>query len=165
MRRSAFAALLLTALLGAGCGADDEESQAPSATGPAAALGCDQGEARLLLDPERVQPGGRIDVRVENLTEDRVLTYGLASSVERAAGEDWLPVELPSRAIIEIALVVRPGESSRAGGAGASRDYVQLPPDLEPGTYRVVKEVTSSRGIGGAEADALRVCAPFEVAS
>lgn len=121
-------------------------------------------QARLAAEPAVAAPGETVGVAVENLTGDRVITYGLGSALERAEAGEWREVDLPRRAVIQIALVVRPGETG-GGGSGDSRDVVELPGDLEPGRYRLVKEVTASPAAGGApeETEALRLCAPLEI--
>lgn len=155
-------ALALAALLAAGCGEDDETEPSASADALAPALGCDEGVGELSVNPATAAPGETVAIQVENLSEDRVLTYGLANEIERAEGGEWVAVELPPTPILEIALVVKPGETS-AGGGGATSDRLELPQDLEPGSYRVVKDVTSGEPRGGGTTEALKLCEPLTV--
>ena len=158
------AVLVLAALSVVGCG-EDGEGEPPVSGGPAEpAAGCDPGVGELRVAPEVAAPGETLAIEVENLSEDRVLTYGLASELEREADGRWVPVELPPTPILEIALVVKPGETS-SGGGGATGDRLDLPRDLEPGSYRVVKEVTAGDPAGGGQTEALTLCAPFMVAA
>lgn len=129
---------------------------------PDVALGCDEGVGELRANPSVAGAGDIVGLEVENLSEDRVLTYGLASELERAEGGEWAPVELPPTPILELALVVEPGETS-AGGGGATQDRLELPKDLEPGDYRVVKTVNAGDPRGGGATEALELCAALTV--
>jgi len=160
--RLATLALVLVALTAGGCGGDAEDAPSPPAGGPAAGLGCDEGLGELSVDPRSAAPGATLGIEVENLSEDRVLTYGLGSELERSEGGEWVPVELPTTPIPQLALVVRPGDTSDGGG-GATQDRLELPKNVEPGAYRVVKQVTAGDPAGGGETDALRLCAPLTV--
>jgi len=158
--RSATLALVVAAVLAAGCGEGSEGEPSGPSGGPAPALGCDEGVGMVSISPETPAPGDTVAIQVENLSEDRVLTYGLANELERAEADEWVAVELPPTPILEIALVVKPGETS-GGGGGATQDRLELPEDLAPGEYRLVKTVTSGEPAGGGEIEALTLCAPF----
>jgi hypothetical protein len=125
-------------------------------------VGCDRVAGELSVDPVTAAPGATVAIGVENLSEDRVLTYGLANGLERAEEGEWVAVELPPTPILELALVVGPGETS-AAGRGATSDRLELPQELEPGSYRVVKEVTAGEPGGGGETEALTLCAALTV--
>ena len=156
--------LALVAVLVAACGEDDAGEPADSTPAPAAVAGCDQGVGELRVDPGTAPPGETIAIEVENLSEDQVLTYGLGSGLEREEDGRWATLELPPTPVPQIALIVRPGETS-AGGGGATSDRLELPADLEPGSYRVVKEVTAGDPAGGGQTEALTLCAALTVAS
>jgi len=154
--------VLVLVLIVVGCGEGSDGEPAATLDGPPAQFGCDQGVGAMNVDPATARPGGTVGIEVENLSEDRVLTYGLANQLERADGDGWATVELPPTPILEIALIVKPGQAS-GGGGGATQDRLELPPDLEAGAYRVVKTVTSGEPGGGGEPEALTLCAPFTV--
>ena len=160
--RSVTVALVLAALLVVGCGEDEENAPATSAEAPAWAQDCEEGVGELSVDPATVDAGETVAIQVKNLSEDRMLTYGLANELERSEGEEWVQVELPATPILEIALVLGPGETS-AGGGGATGDRLELPRDLEPDRYRVVKNVTAGDPSGGGPTESLRLCAPLRV--
>ena len=164
MARLATSALVLVALLASSCGEDPQDEPSRSADAPASASGCDEGVGKLILSAtEAVSAGEMIGIEVRNLSEDQVLTYGLGSELERAENGEWVAVELPLTPIPQIALIVRPGETS-SGGGGATQDRLELPENLEPGSYRVVKQVTAGEPAGGGSTDSLRLCASFTVA-
>ncbi len=159
MARLATVALLLAAVVAAGCGSDEPRTSTDTA---GVSQGCDQGVGELSVDPAAAAPGETVGIEVANRSEDRVLTYGLANELERSEAGEWVPVELPPTPILEIALVVQPGETS-GGGGGATRDRLELPRGLEPGHYRVVKQVTAGRPGGGGQTDSLTLCAALTV--
>lgn len=114
------------------CGEDSTESSSTAAADPATTTAGDVASDEILVEvePSPAPPGSTVSASVENESE-KVFTYGAAYELDREVDGAWEVVELPPRAVIEIAYVAPPGKS------GAALD-VELPGDLEPGTYRVV---------------------------
>jgi hypothetical protein len=154
--------LLLTLVAAAGCGPSEEgTTDPPPGSAPTPQAGCDR-FAALAASPQEVDPGASIALTVEN-TGQTTLTYGLSGRIERVRAGRWVDASdaMVSRAVPEIAVVVRPGDRS-AGGAGATADVVELSPDAEPGPYRVLKDVTASEP-GAGRAHQATLCAAFSV--
>lgn len=114
-----------SSLLLAACGEDEADTVAPpTATG---------GEASALtvrVEPSQAVPGSTIRASVVNDTAEQ-FTYGAAYELEHEVAGGFEQVKLPSRPVIEIGYVAPPG------GTGPPVE-VELPDDLQPGTYRVV---------------------------
>lgn len=163
--RSGVVALLAAAALVAGCGsADDSGSgdgsgagEGAPAPGPGDVVRTDGAAGTLIPMPEVVAPGDTLNVIVDNQGE-RQLDYGLANRVDRYVDGEWVEAtaevyEGGPPAFIEILLTLRPGEQ-------ASPEEVPLSDEVEPGTYRVVKEVFVQ---GGTVPDQLTLEAIFQV--
>jgi len=93
----------------------------------------------LHVTPTTVEPGEAIRIEVEN-RGDKTFSYPLHNRVERYVNGDWEAAVDPQPAP-DILLSVRPG--ARQGPKypdGPLADLVELPSDLESGTYRVVKD-------------------------
>lgn len=114
--------VVATALLSGGCGGEDPD-------GPSAGRG-EGGAVSVVVDPETVEPGGTLEARVRNRSDEPV-SYGLAYRLQREVGGEFTEVELPDRAVIQIALVADPGETGPPVP-------VEVPKDAEPGTWRVI---------------------------
>jgi hypothetical protein len=153
VRRVVLAAAV--AVLLGGCGGDEDESAGAST---AEALGgCDE-SGTFTVAPDEVAPGETIALSVENPSSfPRDITYGLGGRVDRATEDGWADAsaELATTAVPEIAIVLRPGETSSVT-QGATADVIELAPDAEPGDYRVIKETTAG---GNTESH----CAVFSV--
>jgi len=91
------------------------------------------GEARLAIAGDRFRPGQRIGMRLENLGTERI-TYGLDGFLEREVRGEWTPV--PDEGAVPLI-----GFQAQGGEAGSCFGY-SLDPDLRPGHYRLVKEVS-----------------------
>lgn len=146
----------------AGCGAGDEGTTgSPPGSAPSAQAGCDR-FAVLTASPRDVDPGASVALAVEN-TGRTTLTYGLSGRIERVSDGRWVDASdaMVSRPVPEIAVVVRPGDRS-GGGAGATADVVELSPDAEPGSHRVLKDVTASEA-GAGRGHQATLCAAFSV--
>lgn len=118
--------LLIVAALAAfagGCG-DDEPSG--EAEGPAP----DQAGLSVELSETSVSPGGALAARVRNETSERFF-YGAGYELDREVDGSFEPVDLPPRAVIQIALIAQPGK------LGPPVE-VKVPKAAEPGTWRVV---------------------------
>jgi hypothetical protein len=115
----AMCSLLLPAssLLLAACGEDEQTTS-------------DEPTTEVIVTPASARPGSMVAAAIRN-EGDEELTYGAAYEIERSVDGSWEPVELPQRAVPEIGYVASPG------GTGPPV-AVELPDDLEPGTYRVV---------------------------
>lgn len=90
--------------------------------------------AALLLHPQAVEAPATLEVIVVNLG-DETLTYGLVYEVERWDGERWQKTDIAPDNFAQIALIVGPHELGRP-------QSVEIPADVEPGFYRVTKNVT-----------------------
>lgn len=102
--------------------------------------GSDRDEgAAVVLSRESVSPGGSLTARVRNRTGEQI-TYGLAYRLQREVDGEFTEVELPDRAVIQIALVANPGET----GPPVT---VEIPEDAETGRWRVIL------GAAGSEPD------------
>jgi hypothetical protein len=84
----------------------------------------------LQLDREQATPGETLELTIENGTRTR-LEYGVAYRLERRTGDGWRWVNRDA-AFILILKMIEPG----------ARDHeeIQLPDDLKPARYRIVKE-------------------------
>lgn len=111
--------LVVVAIAFAACGEDDDKTAAPAG---------DSGLS-VVTDIDRVEAGGEIEARVQNDTASDY-TYGAAYLIERQIESGYEPVPLPRTPVPEIGLVAPPGE------AGPPVP-VEIPKDLEAGTYRV----------------------------
>jgi hypothetical protein len=111
----------------AACG--DADSSTSASTDPGAGAGRSSGLA-VEVDPNVAPPGGTVAARVLNETEQE-FTYGAGYELEREGDGGWQQVELPDRPVIEIGYLAKPG------GKGPPVQ-VQIPPDAEPGSWRVV---------------------------
>lgn len=123
-RRPAVALASVTAavaLLAGGCGEDDASSDA-TAEPPGPGL-------RVEVAPPAAAPGEAVEARVVNETSTE-FTYGLAYSLERREGSDFVEVSRP-RIVPEIGLVAKPGDAGPPV-------RVRIPQDAEPGEYRIV---------------------------
>ena len=109
--------------MGTGCG-DDDPTGSTTAPAPTA-----EG-LRVIVDPQQATPGSTVTASVRNET-DRPFTYGADYGLEREVDGSFEEVDLPSRPIIEIAYIAKPGETGPPV-------EVMLPSDLEPGSYRVI---------------------------
>lgn len=124
----------------AGCGEDAESDQRPehapgeSTTGQGGELA-----GTLHATPSVVEPGAVIRVEVEN-RGSKPFSYSLHNRAERYVDGTWERAFGPQIAP-DVLFRVRPGE--RKGPAypdGPLVDQVELPADLEPGIYRIVKD-------------------------
>jgi hypothetical protein len=92
-----------------------------------------RGEARLAIAGDRFRPGQRMGMRLENLGTERI-TYGLDGFLEREVRGEWRPV--PDEDAVPLI-----GFMTEGGEASSCFSY-ELEPDLPPGRYRLVKEVS-----------------------
>jgi len=115
--------LAALALLAAGCGDDETTTVSSTPTAPSGGLS-------VRVEPPSSAPGATVMASVRNDTGEQ-FTYGAAYELEREVDGGFEQVDLPSRPVIEIAYVAPPGETGPPV-------EVELPADLEPGTYRVV---------------------------
>ena len=160
-------AVLTIAIVAVGCGsADDPGSSsdvAPGgadapAPGPGDLVQADGAAGTLVPTPAVVAPGDVLTVRVDNQGH-RQLGYGLANRVDRYMAGEWSDVTDEAYegagfpAFAQIQLTLKPGELG-------SLEEIPLSKDLEPGIYRVVKEVFVQ---GAAVPDRLELQAVFEV--
>jgi hypothetical protein len=166
-RAVAVAMPLAILALAAGCGAAEDAgpSGEPAsadpgspAPGPGDVVQADRAAGTLVPTPDVVAPGDVLTVRVDNQGEVR-LDYGLANRVDRFADGDWTDVTAEAYegrgppAFAEILLTLGPGKR------GAPEE-IALSENLEPGTYRVAKDVFAQ---GGSARDRLELEAVFEV--
>ncbi|MEZ5078404.1 MAG: immunoglobulin-like domain-containing protein [Solirubrobacterales bacterium] len=93
-------------------------------------------KARLSLNAERFQPGSRVWGRVENLGTERVY-YGESFLLERWADDSWVSAQDVFGANFGFALWLGNIEP----GAHGECNSLELPSDVDPGRYRLVKEV------------------------
>lgn len=127
------AAALALALASCGGASDDPDqpTSSPASTSAAPPAPPATGDGlTVVVEPPEATPGSTVRATVSNGSEQQ-FTYGAAYEIDRAIEGGWDPVELPPRAVIEIAYVAPPG------GTGAALQ-VELPDDLDPGRYRVV---------------------------
>lgn len=166
LRSIAAAGAVLAVALVSACGEGDE----PAATadgpttdagapipGPGDVVSSDGAAGTLVPMPNVAAAGDVITVLVDN-RGDRRLDYGLANRVDRYVDGEWVEAtadvyEGGPPAFAEILLTLKPGE------LGAPEE-IPLDPDVEPGTYRVVKEVFAQSGTAP---DVLELEAVFEV--
>ena len=130
------AAVLVTlAVLPAGCDGDDD----PMDTSPPPAPPThpepkppprEHRGVTLQLDRDQVTPGETLELTIENGTRTR-LEYGVAYRLERRTADGWRWVNRDA-AFILILKMIEPG--------ARDREEIQLPDDLKPGRYRIVKE-------------------------
>lgn len=159
--------VVLVLLFAGGCGGTEDESsgggQSPDAPVGSDPVAPDPGvgppdlgpvdEPTLAIPADEVAPGGRVTAYV--IAADRRLTYGACPTVEvlDPSGE-WQPAITEPMACIEIAYVTQPGRTGGALTAG-------VPPDAEPGEYRLRHQVTVQGEGPGVETATLT--APFTV--
>lgn len=137
--------LLVVAGLGCsilGCGADGGSSGGRTDSPPP--RGDQKVAGELILRPDSVRAGETIGVVVVNTGETQ-LFHGLGNRIERRVDGGWVDATgdvYGERAFFpQVGLIVKPG--GRAGpDYGQVSDRISLPRALEPGTYRVVKEVS-----------------------
>ena len=84
----------------------------------------------LSLDRDSAAPGETLELTIDNRTSMR-LEYGVAYRLERRTADGWRWVNRDA-AFILILKTIEPGHRDR--------EEIQLPDDLEPGRYRIVKE-------------------------
>lgn len=99
----------------------------------------------VVLDRESVSPGGSLKARVRNRTDEQI-TYGLAYRLQSEMDGEFTEVDLPDRAVIQIALVANPGET----GPPVT---IEIPKDAEPGRWRVLLGAPGSEPALSAEFD------------
>lgn len=159
-------AVLAVAALAVGCGSSDDATTAedPPASsgapvpGPGELVQNGGGAAGTLIPtPEVVAPGDVLGVQVDNQGTRR-FDYGLANRVDRYVGGEWIEATAEvydggAPAFIEILLTL-------GGGKTGETEEVPLSDKVEPGTYRVVKEVFVQ---GGTVPEQLTLEAIFEV--
>jgi len=126
---TAVASFVALCLLLAACGDDSNEPDGSTAT-DSTSSGASSGSLSVEVEPAQAAPGESIEAAVVNGTE-KEFTYGAAYELEREVGGGFEKVDLPNRAAIAIGYV------APLDGTGPPV-RVKLPPDLEPGTYRVV---------------------------
>ena len=90
----------------------------------------------LTLDQTSARAGETLRLTVHNRGTAR-LEYGLAYRLERRIGPLWRWINRDA-AFALILLVAEPGSRER--------EEIRLPPDLEPGRYRIVKSFTARPG-------------------
>ena len=142
-RRRTAAALVLLSLVVAGCAGSKPSPAAPPDPSPPAGL-------RLRLTPDQAPAGGIISLRVEGAAA-AATDMGVTADFQRWDGRSWRteflldawgsganrPVAVPAgeqHFVVDIALV---GTQSLA---------LKVPP-VEPGDYRIVKDVTQARPV------------------
>ena len=147
--------LLLGGCSGAANG--DEDAAEPE---PGAVTIEESGELAGALHaiPEVLEPGRTIRVATENVGSVP-LFYGLSWRVERYVDGQW--EEGLSQAVAAVGLGARPGEREGPRYGPHVIDQIELPADLEPGIYRVLKDVGPSLR----ETGELTLAATFEVRS
>ena len=123
IRLASTTAVLLISTLLLACGDDDASTS--TTTGGASAAGLS-----VVVDPPRAEAGATVLAAVRHDTE-RQFTYGAGYGLQHEVDGDLEDVDLPERPIIEIAYIAEPGKTGPPV-------EVQLPPDLEPGSYRVI---------------------------
>ena len=117
------ATLASVLLLIAGCGGDESDSTTSSTTATGGGL-------TVKVTPARAAAGSKVEASVVNDT-GKEFTYGAGYELERQANGGFEKVALPPAPVIEIGYV------APAEGTGPPVE-VDLPKDLQPGTYRVV---------------------------
>jgi hypothetical protein len=96
----------------------------------------------MLADKMTYQPGDRAVFQVANLGTVGV-SYGEGGLVQYFNGSEWIPaLRLPSSGKRRAAQLV--------AGEGGGCEFLQIPPDLQPGRYRVEKQIMPLSG-GGAQ--------------
>ena len=112
-------------------------------------------KARLKLDRRVYRPGRRVFARLENLGT-RTMTYGESYAVQRWVRGGWVaaPDLTPDGALLWLG-VAGPGASGVCNAP-------QLPRNIEPGRYRIVKPVTEL--VPERRDREHRLVAPFRVA-
>lgn len=109
--------MVTLALPMAACGGEEPDDEAAA-------------EVTVELSAETVAPGDTLEARVRNRTSEPI-TYGLAYRLQREIDGDFTEVELPDRAVIQIALVANPGDIGPPV-------KIEVPADAEPGRWRVI---------------------------
>lgn len=138
----------LVLLMLAACGGEPGGTPAEEAGGsddPAVAL--------ELASGDRCVEGRRLRAIVEN-RGDSPITYGTSYRLERLEEGKWVPVEL-DLAFALVAIVLEP-ERRKA-------EELLLPPDLEPGRYRVSKSFTPAGGAHAPEGPPTTARAEFTI--
>lgn len=98
-------------------------------------------DGTIRVTPERVEPGGSVRITTRNRGRE-ALYYGLSSVVERLSDGEWKQA-FPPGPVLDVGLSADRGE--RAGPRyGQVVDEIELPADLEPGFYRVIKHAGPS---------------------
>lgn len=96
-------------------------------------------KARIAVSIAR--PGSRLYWRVENIGTTGLL-YGLFSIAERREGSAWVRTDLLPSSAPSIGIIL-------PGGYAGDCESVQLPEVLEPGSYRIHKDVGRESAIFG----------------
>lgn len=124
---SVLAALVIVA---AGCGGEDTDNSPAGRSAPSPPPDTEQRDAgvEMVLEQERLRPGQRLRLTIRNRSS-RQLESGVAYRLERWDGR-WVWVNR-DQAFIAIAKRIPPGRPDR--------ERIELPGDLAPGSYRIVK--------------------------
>lgn len=131
--------LLATAVLfAAGCDDDDAVDTTPPPTATTTQPEPEPPSAEtkgVVLSLDRTTPhaGETLRLTVENRTRTR-LEYGLAYRLEQRTGDRWKWINKDA-AVALILKIVEPGKRES--------ENIQLPNDLQPGRYRIVKSFTA----------------------
>lgn len=158
-RRAIAIGLAIASPVLAGCGAAAQENAAePVPEGETVEASGDLA-GTLHAIPEVLRAGDTVRVAIEN-AGTRTLHFGISNRVERFAAGRWERA-LPLQPVPDVGLRVLPGKREGPWYGPHVVDQVRLPADLEPGTYRVLKDVGPTlRRVG-----ALTLTATFEVRS
>jgi hypothetical protein len=133
--RSTFGVLVVAiAIVAPSCGDDSDDAGEPSPpvhpTTPAPQSRPSEGKGVVLsLDRDTPHAGETLQLTVKNNTRTP-LEYGLAYQLERRASGRWVWINKDA-AFALILKSIAPGQRER--------EEVQLPGDLSPGRYRIVK--------------------------
>jgi hypothetical protein len=163
---SVLAAIIVIGLIA--CGGDGQSSAghppsvnsnaqaASTARGPVVRNG--QLAGRLIAKSGLVDPGDRVGVAVRN-AGSVPLYYGLPLRAQRKTGGDWESAKEavygPGPVAYRLPLFsLPPGRTAGPHHNGGTFDGVSLPRTLEPGKYRLVKEVSGDgRSLGPPRAE------------
>lgn len=119
------------------CNGDDDATETtppPTPTQPAPEPPSAQRRGVVLsLDRDSASPGETLQLTIENRTRMR-FEFGVAYRLEHRTGDRWRWINRDS-AFILILKFIEPG--------GREREEIRLPPDLEPGRYRIVKSFSA----------------------
>ena len=126
---TAVASCVALSLLLAACGDDSNEPDGSTAT-DSTSSGASSGSLSVEVEPAQAAPGESIKAAVVNGTDEE-FTYGAGYELERQVDGGLETVDLPERPVVQIGYVAPPGMTGPPVA-------VKLPPDLEPGIYRVV---------------------------